>query len=286
MRNHYIPQFYLNGFSNSEGNVWVYNREDGSSFCAGTKRIANQKNFYSDETEAYLANKIENPANNVIKRIREFKPISKEDKLTLSKYMIVMWKRVPEGKARLEKKSPRIINQVIDNVEHNLEMLVEQNPQKNHLISKQGQLKEFRQLVNNDNNFLEELTNDTWLKNMPPEKTPRSVKVLAEMNWQFLTSDKSPAFFTSDNPVFFFEDIGISNREKSEVTFPISSNVVLCASWRMNLGEVYIPAKQGQIHQINRRTANIATRFVFHSEKHDWIAKLTAKKKHKIRRLF
>lgn len=68
MKNHYVPQYYLSGFSNPSGKIWVYEKGTHNVFCAGIKRIANETGYYTDDWEIYLSNQIENPANKVIKK--------------------------------------------------------------------------------------------------------------------------------------------------------------------------------------------------------------------------
>lgn len=284
MRQHYIPQYYLNGFSDSSGNVWVYEKGSHRVFCAGTKRIANETDYYSDELETYLADKVENPANKVIRKIRERKAIAIEDKITLSKYMIVMLKRVPQGKKHAEEKSPAILEKTLDSLEQELTNLISQHPDKPHLKQRQEEAKNLRRRIEKDSEFVDELFKDTWLKNLPPHMTPESVKALSLMTWQFLTFDKESAFLTSDNPVFYFSNIGIGNKN-SEVTFPISNNIVLWATWRQDLNEGYFRTKETGTHQINRRTVSTATRYIYHSENADWVIKLANKTKHNIRKL-
>ncbi|MFC1614100.1 DUF4238 domain-containing protein, partial [Gemmatimonadota bacterium] len=67
MGHHYIPQYYLKGFSESDSNLlWAYEKGVGNKFRTQIKKIANITKFYPTETEKYLAEKIEGPANSVI----------------------------------------------------------------------------------------------------------------------------------------------------------------------------------------------------------------------------
>jgi len=66
MGDHYVPQYYLKGFSQNEGKrIWIYDKTDGVKFPTQVKSIANITEFYSREVEQYLANTIEGPANKV-----------------------------------------------------------------------------------------------------------------------------------------------------------------------------------------------------------------------------
>jgi len=284
MGHHYIPQYYLSGFTNSTGTICVYEKGSRRVFCAGTKRVASETGYYSDETEQYLANAVEGPANRVIKRIRERQTVSTRGKVDLAKYMVVMLKRVPRGKERTEAKSPEVMGGVLKNWDNELTNLLSQYPDREQIEKRRKEAKQLREKIEADPDFKSDLVRDTWLKTLPPDKTPKTLEALTLMTWRFLAFDRGPVFLTSDNPVFFFTKIGIGN-ERSEVTFPISSNVVLWATWGQDFEEGYYRAKESQIHQINRRTVSIATRYVFHSYEADWVIKLVNRKRHNIRRL-
>jgi len=284
MGHHYVPQYYLSGFANPANTICAYEKGSQRVFCAGTRRVATETGYYSDEIEHYLANTVEGPANSVIKKIRERQIITVRDKIDLSKYMVVMLKRVPRGKERIEEKSPDVLEGLLDDLDEQLTELLNRYPDIAHLKQKKEELNQLRKKIETDPDYKNDLVKDGWLKLLPPDMTPKSVKALSLMIWRFLTFDRESVFLTSDNPVFFFTNIGIGN-EHSEVTFPISSNVVLWATWRQDLKEGYFHAKESQIYQINRRTVSIATRYVFHSDEADWVIKLVNRKGHNIRRL-
>jgi len=82
---------------------------------------------------------------------------------------------------------------------------------------------------------------------------------------------------TSDNPFFFFESLGVG-RPESEVSFPISSDVALWATWRTDLKEGFVPAKDSLIREFNRRTVSIAKRHLFYSRNEKWVVSLANKK--------
>ena len=104
------------------------------------------------------------------------------------------------------------------------------------------------------------------------------------MTWTFLTSEKKQPFLTNDNPVFFFEGLGIG-KHQSEITFPISGTIALWATWRTNLAEGYVAAKDAATREINRRIASAATRYVYYSIQAPWVVSLINKKNLKLHRL-
>jgi hypothetical protein len=132
--------------------------------------------------------------------------------------------------------------------------------------------------------YAENIPKDLWLLLIAPENTPNILKVLQQMTWHFFTYDEAPIFLTCDNPIFYFRWLGIGKLE-SEVTFPISSNIVLWATWRKDLkGEYSQPGTQ-ICKEINRRTVVNATRFVYHAKDEYWVHKVICKDNHRLNRL-
>jgi len=277
---HYVPQYYLRGFSqDSGGHIWAYDKIEGRAFATQVKSIANENDYYSRELENYLASRVEDPANDVIRKIRERSELTEKDKRVFSEYMVVMMKRVPKGKDRAAEITPSIAGRFSQEIDEALSIIATEQPERNEFIEmRRAEIQEILA------RYSEEPPKKIWLDNIPPERTPRILEAIAGMTWRFLTFDKHPAFFSSDNPIFFFTDIGIGKPE-SEVTFPISSSVVLWASWRPNLREGYFPTNKQVVKEINRRTASNATRFVFHCKKEHWILPFVIKGRRQLHRL-
>jgi hypothetical protein len=108
--------------------------------------------------------------------------------------------------------------------------------------------------------------------------------MLSRMTWLFLTFDRRPAFLASDNPVFHFRSMGIANAG-SEVSFPVSSHIVLWATWRMDLEEGYAPTREACVRELNRRTASNATRYLFHAADEEWVLPLLCKSRWRVSKL-
>ena len=280
MGQHYIPQYYLEGFTEfpDSSNIWVYEKGGSCIFRTSTKTIANENNRWPESVEVYLANQIEAPAKPVIDKIRSRQSLTQSDKDALSAYMVVMLQRVPRGLERAKEIAPEVREQVFDDIEKEINRLITEYPLKESIL--QNRLQELASLkLKYENEFPMEI----WYQSLTPDALPQIRAVFPAMTWVFLTSDKKQHFLTSDNPIFFFKGMGIG-RPESEITFPLSSTITLWATWR-NLKEGYIPAKDACIREINRRTASIATRYVYYSEEAQWVVNLINKKIFRLNRL-
>jgi hypothetical protein len=281
MGNHYVPQYYLRGFSVEPASelIWVYRKGTSDIFKTAIHNIAQENNFYPEEMETYLANKIEGPANTVLQKVRDLELLTLNDKEILSKYMMVLWKRVPQHKNLLKEKAPEIMGPVFDRIDKELVELGEKYPTKKDLVEKhRKELQELRISKESD------LLHDIWLANMPPDKAPRTLEVLSQMTWRFFTTGNDGYFITSDNPLFFFRWMGIG-KEHSEVTFPITQNIALWTTWRIDLNEGYFSSRPQVIKEINRRTASIANEYLYSPRSETWISTLANKKAHRLNRI-
>jgi hypothetical protein len=204
-------------------------------------------------------------------KIINLEPLTLKDRKILSDFISVFIKRVPDGLARAYEWYDEVSDEVFDYLKAEIEMLIEVHPDKRALLeSRIEELEEHR----DDGDITPK---QIWEKILPPDVSPVISIVLRMMHWQFFVHDHKPAFLTSDNPVFFFKDMGVG-KTRSELTFPISQYVTLWASWRQADIE-YIPVDDEVVKEINRRTVDEATRYVFFSKEADWIINLVNKDK-------
>lgn len=267
MRTHYVPQHYLKGFCSAATPAILSRYEKGSRkvLTTTTKNLAQQCDLYPAEVEEFLATQIEQPANAVLDRIKERVPLAVEDKAVLASYMMTMLKRVPHALTRLEEAAPKAMESVLGELDAAIANWIAEDPSKAEILTKRRD--EARQICAR---YEASLPREFWYDLIPPETAPRALAALGAMTWRFLTFDQEPEFMTSDNPVFFFEGIGIGYQH-SEVTFPISKNIVLWATWRTDLEEGFFPTSQRIVREINSRTVSAATRYVFYSQKVKWV---------------
>ncbi len=266
MGDHYVPQYYLKGFSQNEGKrIWIYDKTDGVKFPTQVKSIANITEFYSREVEQYLANTIEGPANKVLMKIRQFEQIDQKDKEILSEYMAVMIKRVPKGLQRLEEMAPSINKELFAELSEELSQIALAMPEKKDVAERR--ITEIEAILER---YSKDPPKEIWLENIPPERSPKVVAALNGMIWRFLVSKNESEFLTSDNPLFFFTSIGIG-KPISEVLFPVAKNIALWATWKTNLPEGFINTTSQAVKEMNRRTASYATRYIFKAKDEDWV---------------
>lgn len=71
MGKHYLPQEYLKGFADPSTplSLWQFDKKSGdfTKEPAAIKKIAQQRNYYDDDTESLLNSQVEIPGNRVLR---------------------------------------------------------------------------------------------------------------------------------------------------------------------------------------------------------------------------
>lgn len=263
MGDHYVPRFYLKGFTNGE-HLWVHDCLKEKSFKSTPKSVANENEMYGGELEQQLANQVEAPAIPAIEKIRAGEPLNTQDREALARYIINLWKRVPKGRDRVAARLPEVAESVRNNLHSALDALALAEPEEAEKVVVR------RDAVDSIiDRYKETNPPGIWQASLVNGGTGLPEATLLGMDWHFLQSRNSE-FLTCDNPVFFFESEGMANPQ-AELTLPISSNVCL---WAHKLGAKrpdFNEARPAAIKAINRRTAYNASRFVFSSRQEAWI---------------
>lgn len=277
MGHHYLPQFYLRGFAN-ENRLWVHDRRERRSFSSQPKAVANENKLYSDELEQHLANEIEGPANEAIDRLRSRASLDERHRAALARYIVILWKRVPKGRARLHAVLPQVADSVGTDILAGLDAAAVREPALAQAAERRKQ-----EVLDVLERYRESPPPAIWHQSLVRDTGARVDQALLGMRWRAFVSDGAE-FLTGDNPVFFFEHEGIGNQQ-SELTVPFSSQVTLWASRVVGEGPFYLRARSPVIRQINRRVASQATRYLFSERNEPWILPFACRPGHTLSRI-
>ncbi len=290
-RNHHIlPELYLKGFVIKVGEpfIWVYKR--GESYNPGNGKITNnpykdsishagaEMDFYADfkedgsrdfETFENVLESLEKPANPIFQKLRAYQTISSEEKEVFSRYIILMNRRVEAGRKMIQEFLSKHTYEPSKELFQNAGWpdtpenrdFVKQTVQR--LAKKEGYHIQAH-------NRITALASDSAL-----------VEELRKMNWIFFVAPKDQFFLTGDNPVFIPDEFGLGNKKFSELSFPISTNVVLVASWNKSLKDGFVEAKSQVVKELNRRTVSKASQHAYFSRNSEWVVTLLKKKSYK-----
>lgn len=271
MGHHYVPQKYLEGFCDSDGQIYQYTKGSLKPPAhTWPRKVAQQSGFYSPELEKKLNLEIEIPANRILAKLRSGRMIAPEDKSILAQYMVNLIKRTPKGWARFLRLAPKVVEEVSQKIDEDVRQCVGKSPQER--LKLEIRWEKGKGLIDA---WGKKPSRDIWHSNLEPNTNPKTIETLTCLVWRFYFSDK-PVFLTCDNPVFFDEAVGIG-KAISIVTFPISSYVALEADNVIRSGK--FEARREDISRINQNTINGATRFIYHCEDSQSILQLINGKK-------
>jgi hypothetical protein len=277
MGHHYVPQFYLSGFTDRD-RLWVHDRKAARSFPSQPKAIANENDLYTEELEQHLANEVEDPAKRAIETIRARVAPTGLDREALARYVIALRKRVPEGRIRAVAGVPEVAASLRQEYAAGLEAAATSDPTlRDRADTRLAQLNAAL------DKFILEPPPEVWHNNLTRDSSPEVVESLLSMTWRFLCTDRQQ-LLTCDNPVFFFEHEGIGN-PSSELSLPLSSSVALWASRRPLAGATFLVARPATVRELNRRTAVNATRFIYSKRQEEWILPFVCKGSYALNRI-
>lgn len=267
LRNHYVPQYYLSGFSAPDGKIYRYEKGRSDTIRLGLINAAVEKGFYSDELEAELNDKIETPANALLDQLRQGQMIAEHEKTILAAYMSNLMRRTPRAWARAQNIIPRLIPERLKEIEEKVRTLIRENPHQRNQLENQ-----WAKVVKQTEIWEKTPPRDPWYYTLQLKRNDRVTETLRKLVWVFYASDR-PIFLTSDNPVYYPEHKGIGSAG-TVVHFPISSTLALEATNLVSSSTRFYQAYQEKVNEINRHIVQAATRYIFHCEEAQWVLDL------------
>lgn len=236
---------------------------------ASVNSVAQQPGFYGSETERELNELVERPANAVLKKLRAGATIGASERTTLTLYIGTMMMRVPRKRRKALELIPGVIQTTINEVAASLVEWAQRTGADDRRIEKR-----IADLESLKERYRQEVPIKLLQQVRDPWPTRRVLECIGLMTWRIISAAGVGHFLTSDNPAFFFEDLGLGNAD-SEVTFPLASDLALIANWQGTPGETIFlkatPKHRQILREVNRRAASGAERFVFYHEEQEWV---------------
>ena len=208
-RHHYLPQFYLNYFTNNEGIFYIYDEQreeirQQTPINTALKRdlyVIKQTNGENNYLLEEIFSEYESQAKILFEKIKKQEELCYEEKYIMSFFIALMQTRTPSA------------------IEKTVDFFQQITEKQAHIIM---QLPEFRKNIelNRINEGLEAYTDDEYKKlcknthikinpkyalSMSINKIERLALIYSQQNWMFLCIDKSDRYFiTTDNPFILY----------------------------------------------------------------------------------
>lgn len=276
-RHHYIPQFYLKGFTDPDTPeaykpyVWVYSLEKSAWQKRAPNNVARKSGYYTlvdesgeptEELETELSH-LEGNAARVIRSVLERREMRVEDCAHLATFVASMRLRVPATAGRINS----AISEVFATILANDFEYFSANPEAFAAFKDESDLEDIAlDDLNPEKNRIHLETSSVVALTLSPLK--EVARIIARMKWVFAVAQPGDCFITSDSPFFmvdmknnsqFYGD-GLCN-ENIEVSLPLTQTVAFFATWGGD-GYQYAAAPSSFVEQINIRSRVSAQRFL------------------------
>ena len=116
------------------------------------------------------------------------------------------------------------------------------------------------------NDLAENPTREIWANSLLHGNERMPGIIGEKMTWTFYVCTRPDLFITNDNPVFIHRSSGIG-KWYSDLSFPVSGDVSVFASWLRRQDLEYRQATPQGFRELNRRMAVNTTRFAFRALK-------------------
>lgn len=286
-KHHYIPQFYLRGFSTDKEHLYVLDKlaQKDSKFRYQTaESIAFQKHFYTYKTKENkqgtlenLFSQIEGRAAEIIRKVERKQDLDDQDRNDFSLFLSFLWIRVPHSKKEFERATQELYakiarKSVAITPKQNLKSFFQKRSKK--LTDKEiDDLVDFA--INEKRSRINvAVPQGYWIKQMLLLGVDIS-PALEITDWEFRIAEKPFAFITSDNPFLLipsrpvhpFEDVGLLTPGAKKIV-PITAKICLVMHEpQKNPKIVYTNADKSFFQKINNWIVKHSERFVYSADK-------------------
>ncbi len=270
-KHHYLPQFYLRGFSDNGKQIYRIEKPEGCGHLCSIKDSAAIRDFYvldhqqAEDSQAFekqLAD-IEGSLSVAIDQVVEFGIINNELHSRLIDFVSLMRFRVPAYKLIIEKELEWMVK--------SSGRILERNGKLPILPKDIGNLFEQNKVSVSISNWkcLEMMCHDAadpQFLGMLEAMTPSILRVPQDRI--LLTSDQPVAVYNPDADPSTLDGLGIIH-PKSQISIPLSRSVLLLLTWDKSASRERL-MNLSEIDEFNRRTVIMADSYIFATKKSEW----------------
>ena len=282
-RNHYIPQFYLKGFSNDGINIYRLDKATTEIKLLPIPSVGYEKNIYTyrtinhtNDTLEKLFSQIEGQAATYIDKLRANLELSEQEKADLSIFLSFQMLRTPASQNKVLGVETELREQFI-------RMTMEMTPPERiqEFFKSRGEnmtVEQAKDIIdfgaNKKRSKIEfDFPQEYWIKGML-KMAMELCPIFQICDWEIRHSIKKNGFITSDHPFLLvagekphpFYGVGLLT-PKSKKIIPLASDICLVAhdpNEKPNI--VHTEADKNFYRKINKYTLANAERYVFSSD--------------------
>jgi len=277
---HYIPRFFLKGFSADDKSLWVFDRYKKEFRLQNIANIASENKLYTytvngkEENLEDIFGKAEGYASSIIRKIKRKGQISGQEKADLAMFLALMYVRVPDSKKRIEEGSEKVYKKFNQIVFSNRKW-VEKVARKQQPDITEKEIGEVVEFAKDGKRYYVDFPSNHWLGIML-NTSLEVARIFILMDWFVFFFNKKYALITSDNPVCLIpptnyplnRGIGLVTQGARKVFALTSSIGLVMGNMNRNSQIIYVDTREKDIlRSFNYNAAINSDRFVYCFEK-------------------
>ena len=202
-RHHFLPEFYLSGFTR-KGMLSIYDRKKKQYRVQAPRNTAVIGHYYAflnkngevDYSVEKMLSQIEGRAKPVIRKLEHDEGISTEERIDLAIFLGILFARVPKAERENEEIADATIKQLTKHMFPTVEAVTAH-------LEERGKLGEispdyFFKFIHNEEYAVK--GNRNWAVEMLLESGPDIGRALAMMDWMVIHAEPRASFITTDSP--------------------------------------------------------------------------------------
>ncbi len=281
MKQHYLPRFYLQGFTDPEAkeghepHVWLYSTHSARWRKRAPKNVATKKDLYSvtgedgernDQLENLLSLVESEAARIISNRIEKGETLDAPDRDAMAYFLAFMSNRLP---AFLDRWSRSVVEDEIARME-----LLRSHPEAFEALKKEAERATSHKFPDwfgpehFDPKRYRIVPDKGFILSLALAPVNQMAYILSDMSWVFFTTPVPRPFITSDYPLCAFNPRLSGTpygpgllQEHVEITIPLSSAFALLVTWA-GPATTYCTAQTPDVRAINLRTMSGAKEII------------------------
>lgn len=293
-KQHYVPRFYLEHFTDSNGMVWAYDLQTDEIRTGTPENTAIETNFYSvinddgvynDEIENWLQG-VEGKASELYPRVLRGERLKDQEKADFAVFIASLYARSPAIVTAYAEMSgymaQHFTNVTFANRTRFETMMDRYDADRGTRTSKKERDETF-EFAKDKSRYFVQVDKKRGLQAL--SVTDHLTNIFYDMTWVVFESKKQH-LITSDNPVIqvnppedrhpIYGNGGFLNK-RTNVSLPLSSSRLLGLMWDATVKDGVHPVGKNQGRLFNRQRAHFSERYLYASERDSGIKALGKK---------
>jgi hypothetical protein len=283
-KQHYVPRFYLEHFTDGDGMVWTYDSQGNDVRPATPLNTAVETNFYSimddegghnDEIEHWLQG-VEGKASELYPKVLRGEKLEGQGKADFSVFVSSLYTRSPAmitAYAEFTGYMAQHLNDFVLASRARFDAMMDRYDADKGIETTQKQRDETFAFARDKSRYIIQVDKKRGLRALGV--TDRLTEIFYDMTWVVFESPHQH-LVTSDNPVIqvsppddhhpIYGDGGFLNK-RANVSVPLSSSRMLGLAWMADApkGVHRVPKEQGRL--FNRQRAHFSERYLYASQR-------------------